>query len=53
MNCLCAIYINRNQQAFLAQMTSFAVRYDVIYYFFPISYQYLMTWGIDSPGVYL
>ena len=30
MNCLCAIYVERNQRAFLAQMTSFVVRYDFI-----------------------
>ena len=42
INCLCAIYFNRNQQAFLAQMTSFAVRYDVIYHFFPINYKQLL-----------
>ena len=42
INCLCDIYFNRNQQAFLAQMTSFAVRYDVIYHFFPINYKQLL-----------
>ena len=50
LNCLCAIYVCRNQRAFLAQMTSFVVRYDVIYHFFPINSQYLMTWGVDSPA---
>ena len=45
INCLCAIYVDWNQQAFLAQVTSFVVWYDVIYHFFPISSQYLMTWG--------
>ena len=45
MNCLSAICVDRNQQAFLAQMTPFVVRYDVIYHSFPISSQYLMTWG--------
>ena len=49
MNRLCAIYVDRNQQAFLAQMTSFVVRYDVIYHSFPVNSQYLMTWGVDSP----
>ena len=49
MNCLCAIYVDRNQRAFLAQMTSFLVWYDVIYHFFPINSQYLMTWVVDSP----
>ena len=43
MNCLCA--------TFLAQMTSFFVRYDFIYHFSPISSQYLMMWGVDSPAV--
>ena len=51
MNCLCAIYVDRNQRAFLAQMTSFVVRYDVIDHFFPINSQYLMTWGVDSPAI--
>ena len=47
MNCLCAIYIyiDWNQRTFFAQMTSFVVRYDVIYHFFPINSQYLMLWG--------
>ena len=49
MNCLCAKYIDRNQQAFSAQMTSFVVRYDVIYHSFPITSKYLMTWGVNSP----
>ena len=49
MNCLCAICGDRNQREFLAQMTSFDVWFDVIYHFFPISSQYLMTWGVDSP----
>ena len=44
MNCLCAICVDRNQRAFLAQMTSFVVRYDVIHHSFPISSQYLMTY---------
>ena len=35
MNCLCAIYIDdRINELFLAQKTSFAVWYDVIYHFF-------------------
>ena len=50
MNCLCAIYVDRNQRAFLAQMRSFVVRYDVIYHIFPINSQYLMTWEVASPG---
>ena len=44
MNCLCAISVDRNHQAFLAQMTSFVEQYDVIYQF-PINSQYLMMWG--------
>ena len=36
MNCFCAIYVDRNQRTFLAQMTSFVMRYDVIYHSFPI-----------------
>ena len=48
LNCLCAIYVCWNQRAFLAQMTSFVVLYDVIYHFFSINSQYLMTWGFDS-----
>ena len=49
MNFLGVIYIARNQQAFLAQMTSFVVRYDAIYLSFPIKSQYLMTGGGDNP----
>ena len=49
MNCLCAIDVDWNQRAFLAHMTSFVVQYDIIYHFFPINCQYLMTWGVDSP----
>ena len=45
MNFLGVIHIARNQQAFLAQMTSFVVRYDAIYLSFPIKSQYLMTGG--------
>ena len=45
MNFLGVIYIARNQQAFLAQITSFVARYDAIYLSFPIKSQYLMTWG--------
>ena len=51
MNCLCATYIDQNQRAFLAQITSVVVRYDFIYDFFPISSQYLMMWGVDSPAI--
>ena len=32
-------------------MTSFAVRYDVIFNSFPINPQYLMMWGVDSPEI--
>ena len=49
MNCL-YFYVDRNQRAFLAQMGSFFVRYDVIYHLSPINSQYLMTWEVDSPG---
>ena len=45
MNCLCAIYVDRNQQAFLAQMTSFVMQHDIIYHSFPINSQYLMMGG--------
>ena len=51
MNCLWATYVDRNQRAFLAQMTSFVVWYDFIYHSFPISSQYLMMWGVDSPAI--
>ena len=50
MNFLGVIYIARNQQAFLAQMTSFVVRYDAIYLSFPIKSQYLMTGGGEGGG---
>ena len=49
MNCLCAIYVDRNQRAFLAQMTLFVTRYYVIYHSFPINSQHLMTWEVGSP----
>ena len=52
MNCLCAVYVNQNQQAFWAQLTSFVVRYCVIYHSsLSILTQHLMTWGVDSPAV--
>ena len=51
MNCLCAIYVDGNQRTFLAQMTSFVARYDVIYHSFPVPSQYLMTWGLTALGV--
>ena len=50
MNFLGVIYIARNQQAFLAQMTSFVVQYDAIYLSFPIKSQYLMTGGPGGVG---
>ena len=50
MNCLCAINVDQNQRAFLAQLTSLVVRYDIIYHPFPINSQYLMTWGVNSPA---
>ena len=43
--CMCYIFIDWNQQTFFAQMTSFVMRHDIIYHFFPISSQYLMLWG--------
>ena len=49
VNCLCAIHVDWNQQTFFAQMTSFVVRYDIIYHFFPINAQYLIMWGVNSP----
>ena len=45
MNCLCAIYVDQNQQAFLAQMMSFVVQHDIIYHSFPINSQYLIMGG--------
>ena len=54
VNCLCAICIDWNQWTFFAQMTSFVVRYDVIYHFFPINSQYLIMWGLtalSSPAI--
>ena len=48
MNCLCAIYVDRNQRAFLAQMKSFVVQHDIIYHSFPINSQYLMMEGLTA-----
>ena len=45
MKCLCAIHVDRNQQTFLEQMTSFVGQYDVIYHSLPIISQYLMMLG--------
>ena len=55
MNCLCAIYVDQNQEAFLAQMMSFVVQHDIIYHSFPINSQYLIMGGgggdwVDSPA---
>ena len=43
MNSLGTIYVDQNQLAYLAQMTSFVVRYEVIYHSFPINSQYLLA----------
>ena len=40
MNCFMGYYVVRGQQLLFAQMTSCAMRYDVIYYPFPINSQY-------------
>ena len=48
MICSCAIYVDRNQRVFLAQMTLFVVCYDVIHHFLPINSQYLMMWGLTA-----
>ena len=56
MNCLCAIYVNRNQRALLAQMTSFVMWYDVIYHSSLSILNIWWRWGGggvglgDSPG---
>ena len=49
MNCVCAIYVDRNQRAFLAQMTSFVMLYYVICHSFPINSPHLMSWGVNRP----
>ena len=49
MNCLCAINVDQNQRAFLAQMTSFVVRYDIMYHSFPLNSQYFDDVEVDSP----
>ena len=41
---------DRSQWVFFTQMTSCAMRNDIIYHPFPISSQYLKTWGVDSTG---
>ena len=52
MNFLCAIYVEQNQRAFLAQMKSFIVQYDIIYHSFPINSQYLMM-GVGLTALHL
>ena len=49
MNCFMGYYVDRSQQLLFAQMTSCAMRYDVIYHPFPINSQYLKLWGVDIP----
>ena len=51
MNFLCAIYVEQNQRAFLVQMKSFIVQYDIIYHSFPINSQYLMIGGGGGKGL--
>ena len=41
---------DQSHQVFFTQMTSCAMHYDIVYLPFPISSQYLKTWGIDSPA---
>ena len=41
--------IRDDWRVFYAQMTSCAVRYDVIYYPLPVNSQYLDTSEVDSP----
>ena len=53
MNCLCAIYVDQNQQAFLAQMMSFVVQHDIIYHSFPINSQYLIMGGGELTALHL
>ena len=50
MSCLCAMYVDRNQRAFLAQMMSFVVRYDVICHSFQFSI--FDDEGFDIPAPY-
>ena len=50
-NCLYAIYVDQNQQAFLAQMMSFVVQHDIIYHSFPINSQYLIMGGGGGIGL--
>ena len=38
------------QRVFFEQMTSYTIRYEVIYYPFPINSQYLKTWGLTALG---
>ena len=41
--------IHEDGRVFYAQMTSCAVRYDLIYHPFPINSQYLNTLEVNSP----
>ena len=41
--------IHEDGRVFYAQMTSCAVRYDLIYHPFPINSQYLNTSEVDGP----
>ena len=49
MSCENTLYVDRNEQAFFKQVTSFVVRYDDIYHSVPINSQYLMMWVVDRP----
>ena len=44
-SCKNTLSVNRNEQAFLEQVTSSVVRYDDIYHSVPINSQYLMMGG--------
>ena len=41
---------NRVNGYFFTQITSYAMRNDIIFHPFPISSQYLKMWGVNSPG---
>ena len=53
MNCFMGVYtsIGFNKYFWHSQMTSRPMQYDVIYHPFPISFQYLKVWGVDSPAI--
>ena len=51
MNCFTGYFHRSGSTSIFAQMTSYAVRYDVTYHPFPINSQYLKTWGVDSPAM--